>query len=247
MSLSNLPKELLLRIAWYVLKCPFCHCPHSSGYLSALARCSHHLNSTLRDDLLRSAIPVQMLLWAITHGREDIVTLAITHGADPNDELRETHFIDHRKSEGILQTPLDIAIILRLRSGDPGDDQHQLDVCAALLRGGGIPNSKWLSIIVEAGDEDLLCCCLPYLTADALALIDALAEGAGPPLVLFDEAGEPVVGSPRYDTVRVRIQHYGGNKLAMESWDDWGPWCDRLEFRCGYMFEVFVMELVELD
>lgn len=245
MSLSNLPNELLLRIAWYVLKCPVCYCPHVSRSLSALARCSHRLHSALKPDLLRSAIPGHMLLWAITHAREDTVTLAITHGADPNVELRETHFIDHHRSQGILQTPLDIAIILRLRSGDPRGDQPQLDVCNALLRGGGIPSTKWLTIIVESGDEDLLRCCLPYLTTEALAMLDILADREGSPPLLFDEAGEPVVGAPRYEMVAVRILYHGWRKISDKSLDDWGPWCGNLDYQCGYKFEMFLMELVE--
>lgn len=258
MSFNNLPNELLLRIAWYVLKCPICRCQQASHHLSALARSTRRLHSVLTPDLLRSASPLQMLLWAIAHARQDTLTTAIMHGADPNLALRETHYtpmetthanlgtpllrethcIPRSTSHVNLGTPLDIAFLLRLRSVNTADHQLHLETCTVLLRAGGIPSTKSLTDIAESGDQELLRCCLPYVSADARAQLEA-----DPLPVLLDPTGEPVARLPIYNMVEVRLHYHGWELPAHESWDKWGPWCRRPQYCHGYMSAVCPMEV----
>lgn len=164
MPLHGLPNELVLRIAWFVLKCTTCHCHHVSHHLSALTRSSQHLHSVLTPELLRTASMLQILLWAIAHSRQDTVTLAINHGADPNVSLRETHSIPRSTQHVFLGTALDVAFRLRTRSIDPAAHQPNLATCTTLLRAGGKPTIESISPAAESGDVDLLRCCLLYIS-----------------------------------------------------------------------------------
>lgn len=166
MSIRNLPNELLLRIAWFVLKCPTCHCHHVSRHLSALARSNWHLYALLTPELLRAASSLHILLWAVAHGRPDIVTLAINLGANPNIPLRETRRYGYCTERVRLGTSVEIALRMCIRSRDTTTSAYQLklDITMMLPRAGGKPTIESLSIIADSGDLDLLELCLPYIT-----------------------------------------------------------------------------------
>lgn len=161
MPLLDLPNELLLRIAWFVLKCPTCHCHHFSRHLSALARSNQHLHAILVPELLRTASTLHILLWAITHSRADTATLALTHGASPNVLLRQTHHHEHSTANIRLGTPVEIAMRMCIRSAD----QPSLATLMSLLHAGGNPTIEPLSILADAGDLPVLARCLPRITA----------------------------------------------------------------------------------
>lgn len=163
MPLRVLPNELLLRIAWFVLKCATCNCHHASDDLSALARSSTHLYFVLTPELHRTASAVHMLVWGIANSRQDTVTLALTQGANPNVPLREIHHIARITSHVLLGTPLEIAFRLRMEPNDPASHQLNLEMCISLLLGGGKPSIECLSAVVRAGDLDLLRGCLPFI------------------------------------------------------------------------------------
>lgn len=164
MSLLDLPNELLVRIAWFTLKCPTCHCHHLSHHLSALARCNRALHTTLTPELLCTASPLHMLLWGITHSRQDTVSLAINQGANLNVPLRETHYLLRNTSYISLGTAVDIAVRVHRHSPDP-TCTLPLDVVMTVLRAGGNPPIESLSILADSGDMALLQRCLPYTTA----------------------------------------------------------------------------------
>lgn len=128
MALHHLPNKLLLRIAWFLLKCETCHCHHVSHPLSALARCSPRLFFLLTPELLPTPSALNILLWAIGHSRQDTVTLAIKHGADPNLPLCETHCFNRMPHHVRLGTPLEIAFRMRMRAIDPASN-HRFGTC----------------------------------------------------------------------------------------------------------------------
>lgn len=243
MSLNNLPNELLLRIAWFVLKCPTCDCHHESHHLSSFTRCSRRIHSALTPELLSTASALHILLWAITHARQDTIALAINHGADPNVPLRETHHVPRSTTHVNLGTPLDIAFRLRLRSVDTAAHQLHLDTCSTLLRAGAKPSIESLRGVADCGDEALLRCCLPYTTF-ADTLLDPAGNPTGPrPLIRSGEwiNGPSQVGvpqAPSRDIVKIHFHYHGWELLDNGSWDDWGPWCGRLESERGCMCPV---------
>lgn len=160
MPLPDLPNELVLRIAWFVLRCATCHCHHLSLHLSPLTRTNKHLHAILTPELLRAASALQILLWAITHRRPDTASLALILGANPNIPLRETHRLDRCTSWVRLGTPVEIA--LRVCTQSPNN--ANLDTLMHLLRAGGKPPIASLTTLADAGDLSLLSRCIPYIT-----------------------------------------------------------------------------------
>lgn len=162
MPLYALPNELLLRIAWFVLKCSTCHCHHVSEDLSALARSSPHLYSVLIHELHRTASALHILFWAIAHSRPNTVNLALNLGADPNLYLRETHYISRATTTVFLGSPLEIPF--RLRAWSMGSVNHQLnhDTCTTLLLAGAKLTDNSIITAAQSGDTDLFRYCLPF-------------------------------------------------------------------------------------
>lgn len=164
MSLLNLPNELTFRIAWFILYCPTCHCHHVSRHLSSLARANRQLHAVLTPEILRTASTLQILVWAISHSRQDTITLAVNHGADLNILLLETRSIAQNSSNFHLGTHVEIASRMRISSTSATSHKLKLNALMVLLQAGGKLTIDSLTIATRRGDLDLLERCIPYIT-----------------------------------------------------------------------------------
>lgn len=163
MPLLDLPNELLLRVAWFLLKCPTCDCHHFTRSLCALASSSRILHTILTPYLLQTANAQNILLWAIHHYRIDTVTMALSRGADPNFAYFERRYFSQGVTGFPLGTVMDIASRLRCQSSGAISHQLKLNVIALLLRSGGKPTFNTVSLATRCGDLDLLELFLKYI------------------------------------------------------------------------------------
>lgn len=260
MSLPALPNEILLRIAWYLPKCATCHCRHGSRDLSALSRCSRHLHCVLGPELACTASAPHMLLWAIWHNRPDTAALAITQGANanPNALVYESVYVSGYTYRVVHGTHLEIAIRNRLRHTDPAARQLALEICKVLLTPAETLRIAVSSSIVEAGDSDLLRCCLPHIAdinewathsdmtllaiaestrhieiAAILRAAGASLEGTGENLYAFYTTGayQKLLGDGR--PLDYRDAYPGWGRSLAGEWDEWGPVCMLPGIRSG--------------
>lgn len=259
MLLPDLPNEILLRVAWFLPKCPTCHCRHHLHDLFALSRCSHHLHSLLTPDLVRTASPMFVLLWAIWHNRPDTATKALALGANVKSSITEAHYVGRNTGHVCHGTPLAIAIRNRLRPMDPASRELAFEICALLLTAGGTPSIPDLGTIVDAEDTDLLRICIPRVrdinertnpyghtllevatTAGydaAVALLVAAGasmEGTGQFMPSPFGAGV-IVQVPMDGSGDFRVGYPAWDRSMMDSWDEWGPACMVPALRSGCM------------
>lgn len=258
MSLSSIPNEILLRIAWYVPKCATCHCRHVSRDLSALSRCSRHLYSLLAPELACTASASHMLLWAIWHNRPDTAALAITRGATTDRNVFESVYVSGFTYRVIHGTYLEIAIRNRLRHTHSAARELALEVCKVLLTPAETLRIHVSYSIVEAGDSDLLRCCLPHIAdinewadyndttllglAEFERHIDtaAVLRAAG---ASFEGTGENPFSYYRTGTIHdlttdgrpldYRDAYPGWDHAIAGNWDEWGPVCMLPGIRSG--------------
>lgn len=253
MPFHSLPNEMLLRIAWFVPKCPTCHCRHNTSDLFALSRTNRHLHALLTPELAETSSAMHVLLWAIWHNCAATATKAIAHGADVNFHLTEDHHVGRHSALVQHGTPLDIAVRNRLRPVAPAARKLALDIVTMLLDAGGIPDTLTLVSIIDAEDLDLLRLCIP-LIADlnkrtypdghtllevattsgrdgavaVLAAAGASMEGTGPPFPLryFPiRPGVQVQVPMDGSTANIRVHIPGWDFSSEGSWDEWGPVC----------------------
>lgn len=163
MLLLDLPNELLLRVSWFLLKCPTCDCHHFTRNLCALANSSRVLHAVLTPYLLRTTEPQKILLWAIDHHRIDTVTLALSSGADPNLVHFERRYFSPGSTGIPLGTAIDIASRLRSRSSSAAIHQLKFNTIILLLQSGGKPTFSAVSFAARCGDLDLLGLFLPHV------------------------------------------------------------------------------------
>lgn len=161
MALLSLPNELLLKIARCLLRCPNCDCHHSLTELSAFSRSNRRLHVLLAKSRLGPSATGQMLLWGIVNSRNDIVALALEHGADSNAPLRRS--INNHGSNGPAASPMELAIRMRDRSDDAESHALKLATLALLFGAGGTCVTGYALSPAWNGDLDLLALCLPHL------------------------------------------------------------------------------------
>lgn len=163
MPLLDLPNELLLRVSWFLLKCPTCDCHHFTRNLCALANSSRVLHAVLTPYLLRTTEAQKILLWAINHHRIDTVALALGRGADLNLVHFERRYFSPGSTGIPLGTAIDIASRLRSRSTSAAIHQLKFDTIILLLQSGGKPTFSAVSLAARCGDLDLLELFLPHI------------------------------------------------------------------------------------
>lgn len=160
MSLLTLPNELILEIARNLLRCPTCH--QISPDVSAISRSNHRLHALLDEYLLATASTLHILRWGIANTRIDTVALALERGADPNSPLRPNGYFS--ASWCIYNSPVDLAICMRVHSVDAELHAQKLGILALLFNAGGTCTVDSLIKPTRHGDLDLLTLSLPHLT-----------------------------------------------------------------------------------
>lgn len=164
MSLLTLPNEVTFLIARFLMERPIGCRRRVSRHLSALARSNRHLHTLLTPEMIRITSPLKILIWAILHCRQDIITLAINHGADPNAPLRDTRCFIPKSVYAHKGTPVEIASSLHFPPGDPITHSRKFSTIKTLLQAGGKPTIMSLTDAVCRNDLNLLELCLPYIT-----------------------------------------------------------------------------------
>lgn len=182
MSLLSLPNELILKIARCLLHCPNCHCQHISPDLSAFSRCNHRLHLVLAASQQGPSSTCQMLLWGIVNSRNDIVSLALKRGANPNARLRRP--MNNRTPYGSATNPVTLAIRMCDRSDDAESHAVKLATLGLLFGAGGTSLTFDLLSAAGKGDLDLLALCLPHLD-----LTGYMGRHAGPREVFATAVG----------------------------------------------------------
>lgn len=259
MSLTTLPNEILLRIAWFIPNCAICHCRHLTYDLSALSRCSRHLHSVLAPGLPLYSTAVHTLLWAIWHNRPDTASFALAEGADVNVRINETHYVGDLTYHVGHGTALEIAIRNRLHPDDPAARELALQICTLLLSAGATLQIDVLGSIVKGGDTDLIRCCLPYITdinertdtSGATVLSVADSYGQMEVAAVLRAAGASMEGTGHDHVTRwahvgvcrmapmdgrpddFRIAYPGWDVSDTPGWDEWGPVCMLPDVRSG--------------